>query len=175
MDTKKILIGLVIALALLNLSTILTIVYHVYSEKKEQEKIVIETNSIRLDGRYFVEQLGLTSDQAVPFREAIQTFHQSAREINQQLNVNRNQLFTELRNEETDTIICQQLSAEIGILHKNLKEETYRFYLEIKRISTPDQQLKLKEIFAPVFESDNGIVPGKGNRQNRMKQLRNNQ
>jgi hypothetical protein len=54
------------------------------------------------------------------------------------------------------------LSDSIGMLHSELKKITYTYYLDFKRISTPEQQQKLKEIFWLIFEGEIPAGPGRG-------------
>jgi hypothetical protein len=54
------------------------------------------------------------------------------------------------------------LSDSIGMLHSELKKITYSYYLEFKRISTPEQKEKLNEIFSRMFEGEIPAGQGKG-------------
>ncbi|WP_069658420.1 hypothetical protein [Arcticibacter eurypsychrophilus] len=152
-DKNKFLTWSVVVLALLNLSTIGTIVYHIITEKNEMSKSS-ERYASPLKGQDFMETLDFTHEQKEQFHLMNDSFRASVKDINEKLDLHKNSLFAELRKTNTDTVACNRISDEIGVLHKVLKVKTYRFYLHVKGICRPDQQEKLNAVFAPIFNFD---------------------
>lgn len=169
-NRQRILVWIVVVLAVLNITTFITIGYHVY-QTKQSESIAgsrntkqLETDAAQFSGRYFRDQLGLTEDQMNVFREFNPEFRQQAREITIHLAEDRKQMLDEMVRENSDTVKLNQLSAEIGTLHSRLKVLTYKYYLDIKQLSTPEQRKELEKLFGAMFNNDAQMgFPGKEN------------
>ena len=145
-------------LALMNIATILTVVFQ--RSKSDTvittDPIVIETenSSIKYSGRFFRDQLNLNKEQMNQFVRFNGEFRQHARDINRNLNRQRNQMLTELSADESDTDKLNRLSDSIGFLHSDLKKLTYNYYLNFKKICTPEQQENLELLFSGIFTND---------------------
>lgn len=150
------------ALVILILSAMATIVYGIQEEKNREEEIYLEMNSVMMSGIQLKQALNLSQGQMNEFRMINQCFRKSARDINRSLDIIRMETFNELQKEDTDTLKCNQFSAEIGNLHKELKLATCRFYLDLKNICEPEQDEKLQEIFEPVFKTSVCMGYGRG-------------
>lgn len=145
----------VVILGVLNLSVIMSIAYHVWAERNQMESRQ-EKSSGSLSGREIIDVMDFTQEQKDQFHSMNGSFRESIRSINLTLDENRSNLFAELKKSVVDTVRCNYISAEIGNLHKALKIKTYRFYLDVKGICTPEQQLRLNEMFSPLFSEEKG-------------------
>jgi Spy/CpxP family protein refolding chaperone len=171
-NRHTLLVWSVIVLALMNITTFITIGYHVYNTN-QTEKIagtqntkLLETDAVQFSGRYFRDQLGLTDGQMEQFREFNPEFRQQALDITIHLAEDRQEMLDEMVSSSPDTVKLNQLSGEIGNLHRSLKVLTYRYYLDMKNLCTPEQQIKLKDLFHTMFSNDAQMgYPGKGNGQ----------
>jgi len=171
-NRHTLLVWSVIILALMNITTFITIGYHVY-KTNQTEKIagtkntkLLETDAVQFSGRYFRDQLGLTDGQMDKFREFNPEFRQQALDITIHLAEDRQEMLDEMVSSSPDTVKLNQLSREIGNLHRSLKVLTYRYYLDMKNLCTPEQQIKLENLFHTMFSNDAQMgYPGKGNGQ----------
>ena len=78
-------------------------------------------------------------------------------------------MLVEMSAVNSDTTRLNALSDSIGQLHSDLKKITYRYYLEIKGICSPDQQRKLEQIFGEMFTNDSQLgSPGSGGPRGRQ-------
>lgn len=161
MDTDKKIKGLVWAvffLAVMNLTMLATIFYHVYQSNREEvsveKQIGIEADAAKFTGRYFRDQLQLNASQMIQFRQVNRTFRQQAQMILSELVTKRRQILEEMSASHTDTIKLNQFSKEIGDLHYALKQATVRYYLAIKQECDSSQQQKLHELFQEIFIND---------------------
>ncbi len=152
----QILTWLVVLLLLLNAVTIGTIIYHQRQEKKAAADISISTYSGTnpLNGRFFRQEMGFNTQQMDVFREMNQSFRPVAMEITFRIDSLKEAIYNQLIREKSDSLILQQLSAEIGTLHSQLKTETVRFYIRLKELCNESQQEKLAEVFRPLFISE---------------------
>lgn len=156
---KALMIWAIVALALLNLTTIATVFYYRSRNVKEttnQESVVIqpENTSLRFSGRYFRDQLNLNAEQMERFREFNPLFRQHVRDINFELSSIRRKMLDEMSSSRCDTVRLKSLSDSIGHLHANLKVLTYKYYLDFKKICNKEQKEKLDSLFGAMFATD---------------------
>ena len=158
----------IVVLAVMNVSTIVTIVYHKVQSDKEvinsgADEKQIEADSERFSGRYFRDKLNLNSEQMEKFKVINPVFRPKARFITIELAEKRKQMLVEMAAAKSDTSRLNALSDSIGQLHSELKKITYRYYLEIKDICNSEQQVKLERIFGEMFTNDSPLgSAGKG-------------
>ena len=149
----------IIILAIMNISTLLTIIINrnqtVQTETvNATEQVQSESASLGYSGRYFRDQLNLSRIQMDRFTEFNPVFRQQAREVNIELTKKRDRILTEMAAQNSDLIKLDMLSDSIGYLHAHLKKLTYRYYMDIKNICDKQQQQKLEQLFGEMFASD---------------------
>ncbi|MFC2087030.1 Spy/CpxP family protein refolding chaperone [Bacteroidota bacterium] len=155
--SNKILVYAVIFLAILNITTFVTIGYHIYESKKGDEineKTEIEGNTKGYSGRYFRDRLGLNPAQMDSFRIINSKFRTNAREITFNLISLRKEMLEEMKKPASDNSILMMYSDSIGSLHAELKKHTAKYYNEISGICTQEQQEELYLIFQEFFIND---------------------
>lgn len=158
-NTYKWMVWAIVILALMNIATIVTVIYN---RNKANSEVTVESArqsqspglSMKYSGRYFRDQLGFNDDQMSRFAEFNPAFRENVRSINNELNLLRDQMLSEMAAEKCDSMKLGLLSDSIGYLHANLKKITYEYYLDIKNICDQQQQEKLKELFSGMFASD---------------------
>jgi Spy/CpxP family protein refolding chaperone len=159
-NTKhRILIGLIIILIATNLSTIGSFYYHRIAELRKTEEKSIETSNVPGEQRtrFFRDQLNLDEQQTIRFRDINRTFNRSARVIEENLVTLRKNMIDELGSSSPDSLKLKQLAADIGNKHRELKEVTSTFYLDMREICTPEQQTKLHSIFQSMLNKENQV------------------
>jgi uncharacterized membrane protein len=169
----------IVALAVMNIATIATVIYNrnhtgqvaYYSHSATGE----DGASLRFSGRYFRDRLELDRDQMTRFRDFNFSFRQNAREINLSLGKIRREMLAEMSSENTDTVRLSVLSDSVGLLHAQLKKETYRYYMNFKNICNREQKEKLDSMFGEMFVIDGpaGNMQGGQNRRGRGRQMLN--
>lgn len=149
----------IVALALLNITTLITVVYH-KNQVVEKEVITTpdsaksENASVLYSGRYFRDELNLSKEQMYKFSQFNPDFRQKVRTINLKLADKRHEMLIEMSKENSDNNKLNLLSDSIGFLHANLKKVTYMYYLSFKNICNQEQQKKLELLFGEMFNSD---------------------
>lgn len=158
----------IVILAVMNISTLATILYHKYQSEKTatisvSDQKQLEADSEKFSGRYFRDQLNLSREQMDKFKEINPLFRPKARNITIELAKKRKQMLIEMAVANSDTTSLNALSDSIGQLHRDLKKITFRYYLDIKSICDQEQQRKLEQIFGEMFTNDSPMgYPGKG-------------
>lgn len=160
----------IVVLAVMNLSTLGTILYHQYQSEKpavnpDEAQKQLETDAEKFSGRYFRDKLNLDGSQMEQFRAINPVFRQQARAITVELASMRKQMLVELASSNSDTTKLNALSDAIGQLHSQLKKITYQYYLDMKGICNTEQQKLLSQLFSEMFTNDSSMsFPGKGGR-----------
>lgn len=166
---NTVLIWSVVALIVLNISTLATIYYQrvIGGREADRESPVTEFNQTledKFSGRYFRDRLNFSPEQMSRFQAFNPEFRNDAREINKRLSELRNEMLDELSSENPDRQKLADLSDSIGLQHSMLKRITYDYYLNIRDICNPDQRQNLRDMFYDAFGSDT-----RGMQQNMMR------
>ncbi|MGE4287144.1 MAG: Spy/CpxP family protein refolding chaperone [Salinivirgaceae bacterium] len=165
-------------LLVLNMATFGTIIFHQIRSKNEVQSLNNQENSgnhSAFSGYYFREKLNLTPEQMLVFKDLNRLFRSKARNINRELGKTRQQMLITMQQTPADTLRLLELSAYVGNLHKNLKEETFRYYLGIKTLCDSSQQVILNQLFSEFFiHENNPDTRGKGLQQQRFGKRNNN-
>lgn len=153
-----------------NLSTIGSFYYHRISESKETNQAGQNAIPGEQRTRFFRDQLNLNNEQLDQFRDINRTFNRTARGIEMNLAQLREDLIKELGTQNPDSIRLNQMATEVGNNHRELKQVTTTFYLNMKKICTAEQQAKLHEIFQSMLNKDNQVnLPRPGNQGGRWR------
>jgi hypothetical protein len=164
----NILIWALVFLLITNAATIGTILYHNYREAKREDQLnnTVNTGGNPINGKFFRQTLGFNNEQMEKFREINHAFRPLTFQYTITIDSLKNEMFTEMKQENPDTVKLNFQSAEIGRLHGLLKYETYKFYLDLKKICSGSQQRELEKAFQPLFinETITGqkVQPGQG-------------
>lgn len=161
------LVWIIVILVATNLSTIGSFYYHRLTELKAEKARQEEQTTIPGDQRtrFFRDELSLNDTQLDEFRDINRTFNRTARGIEMNLVTLREDLINELGAQNPDSIRLEKLADEIGENHRELKQVTAKFYLNMRKICTADQQQKLHSIFQSMLNKDSQVnlpQPGQG-------------
>jgi len=168
----RILIWVIVILVATNLSTIGSFYYHQMRETKTPETKKEEQTTVPGEQRtrFFRDQLNLNDEQLEQFREINRTFNRTARTIETNLAQLREDLIKELGTQNPDSTRLDQMAIEVGNNHRELKQVTTTFYLDMKKICTAEQQAKLHEIFQSMLNKENQVnLPRPGNQGGRWR------
>lgn len=166
------LIWIIVILIATNLSTVGSFYYHRFTESKIAESTQEEQTTIPGEqrARFFRDELNLDASQLDQFRTINRTFNRTARGIEMDLAQLRQSLIDELGKQNPDSIQLNKLAADIGENHRELKQVTTTFYLNMKTICTEEQKVKLHSIFQSMLNKDSQInLPQPGIRRGRWR------
>lgn len=163
----RILIGVIVILLATNLSMGLSFLYHKQQDKKMAEEV--KDTAIEIPAqqrtRYLREQLNLQPGQMATFRKLNRDFNRKAWNINHRLQRLRFELIEELGRRNPDKEKLASVAEEIGLLHKNLKQETIHYYLNMSETCNEEQRQKLNALFMSMLSRDKNIkLPHRGRR-----------
>ena len=172
-DKQRTLVWIIVILVAINLSTIGSFYYHRVTEIRNADLKQAEQTNIPGEQRtrFFRIELNLNGDQLDQFREINRGFNRTARAIEMNMAHLRENLINELGAQNPDSVRLNQLAAEIGDSHRKLKQVTIAFYLNMKKICTADQQVKLHVIFQSMLNKESRVnLPQPGNQWGRRHQ-----
>ncbi len=151
-------IWIIAILAVFNLGTIAAILYHISNTTKENQATRAAFTTPGRDGmprvgRMMMEKLNLDSGQIPQFTDINYQFRQEGADITRKLNHLRIALMEGMSAEKPDTLYLNMLSDSVGIMHAQLKKETYRYYLNLNKICNQQQKDSLKRYFEDEFSN----------------------
>ncbi|NLK15028.1 MAG: hypothetical protein GX311_01370 [Bacteroidales bacterium] len=176
-NKNKVLIRIIVLLAILNLTTIISILHHRYKDRQAAETVIVTGEGQNpLSGRFFMQEVGFDNEQMEQFRQINRNFKPKSNQIIWQMDSLKMLIFEELNKQSVDTVRLQQLNTRFGELHAELKDETNMYYLKLKEISNAEQTEKLKSVFEPLFYQK-GSTRGRhgigGQRQHYKREIQN--
>lgn len=94
-NKTKILWWVITLLAILNITTIATIVVHNYNQREAEgdQSIIIEFNTQPINGKYFRYELGFDNEQMEVFRQSNRKFRQKSNQIVANINTQKELMF----------------------------------------------------------------------------------
>jgi Spy/CpxP family protein refolding chaperone len=144
MTRNRLLIWVVIILLATNIATVVSVMRN-SGERAEREVRGDAMTDARV--MFFRDHLELTEGQMSDFMQLNRLFSQDARRMTTRLDILRRDMIEELAKAEPDMNRVEQITAEIGSLHNDLKQATAKYYLGLKKSCNPEQQERLKEMF----------------------------
>ena len=133
----------VIILAILNISTITTLIILNVNPKNNTELPTPSHNP----HRFICSELELDATQKKEFEKFRTEFSTNIKALTQELELKHVELFEEITSDKPDSIKLDQLANETGKIHAALKNESTKFFLSMRSICNEEQEIKLFTIF----------------------------
>ncbi len=147
---KRFSFWMVFILLVVNIVTITTILYHIYSDNSTASSATVNNGA----GKIITTELGLNPKQNDLFSTINNDYKEKSKPILDQLTDKRSEMLAELSQAKPDTVILKTIANEIGELHSTLKLLTIQNFLELKEICTPDQQQLLSKMYTDMLECE---------------------
>jgi Spy/CpxP family protein refolding chaperone len=145
---KRLVIWTVIILVVLNISALATILYERNLNCSPSPIQKADENQRFREINWFMrEDLGLNPSQTNKIYRLRRKNYLDSRKILLSLDDKRKEMLTELQKEHPDQKKLNEIAVEIGNLHSDLKMVTIQYFLNIKKICSPEQQVKLNKLF----------------------------
>jgi Spy/CpxP family protein refolding chaperone len=166
MDKLKLLIGLILFLVITNIVTILTVVLRDKpSEPSGTEATALEMQEGFPDTQrtmFFSRELKLDDDQQDQFRTIHGNYMRRARMISYEMSLLRDSLLNSMDEDQPDFVRLNKLSEQIGNNHTELKKLTVQYYISLKSICNPEQQIRLYELIKGILKPDGDVQIPRG-------------
>ena len=157
MDTKTkktLLISTIILLIVINVSALATIYYNskIRTKKLAEMNNLKEEIQIRGMHRFIRDELKLSDEQFIQFKEVTITNMRKSHEIALELNKKRLDMINEIAKENPNPNTLDKIARDVGSLHYELKKTTISHFLELKEICNDDQLETLQKIFMQMIQ-----------------------
>lgn len=163
---KRLLIGIIVILVVINISALSTIAFHKYKysrirniEQRDNFKQQQENKGLKQQKNYhsrvkqFVRrELELSDEQFEQYSKLKDINMEETHEIMQQIGQKKQLIFKEFCKENKDTMALTKLTKEIGQLHITIQKETLRHFNAIEEILSPDQQIKFRRMLCKMAD-----------------------
>ena len=171
---RNVLIWLLVALLVINISAIGTIIYHVYLDTEPSGFRPEPDTEVPL---FMKDRMQLNDRQWEDFKQNHRKFRSASRALFSSMHENRKEMLEEIRRESPDKEKLYELADEYGRMHAKLKKRTVDHFLEMKKDITPEQERRMNiflrnlmqhEGFGPPYPADERERRKKRWRKNRQ-------
>lgn len=158
-NKKRILIGVLIVLILMNLASLFTFTFNKYKNRPPFKKEFENRDSSNMKQhdrvKYFVKkELNLSDDQFNEYSRLKDINLRNSGEMWDKLTKLRESTLLEITSENPDTANLIRLSDSIGFFHKKMQIEMNRHFLSVKKILKPEQIEKFNEMILNMEKGD---------------------
>ena len=153
---KRLLIWTIVILIIMNVSALSTIAFHRYKLKKHMEQVeqrknfnkkIYDKNNYGQRIKIYVRrELNLSEKQFRKYSQLKDINLEKSEKLRQEIMRKRDMTFREYCKTKPDTILLNQLSEDIGNLHKQLHQEMLRHFNEVEKILIPEQKVKFSHL-----------------------------
>jgi Spy/CpxP family protein refolding chaperone len=168
----RVLTWVVIALAVLNITTLSTIFWHRYQfrpdDGKDRDRYHISEPDRK--GGIFDEKLSLSIEQKKKFSIIHRAYKVTTHATIEEMNKLRKNMIDEMKKKNIDTSVLYNYAKEIGNLNAKMKKQTVQLFLELKTECNPQQQDSLAIIFSSILQKDGMSYRSKKNMNFNKKQ-----
>ncbi len=151
---------ILIFLVLINITALAT--YFVYMRKPINEPMQV---SELKRGIVLRQELSLTPDQSLAVNKINAAYQASSEPIIEAIREKKAEMLDELAKENTDSVILAKLANDMVIEQKKLQMANIKQFLDLKKVCTHEQALKLAQIYAGLYgfeQYGKGQGQGKG-------------
>jgi len=158
-NKKRILIGIIIALILMNLSALGTWGYQKIKNNKNY-KVEKERSNFHSKGRedrikqYVKRELKLNESQAVLYCKSMDENFLETKIMVDKISNCKREIIDQTLSENPDTVKLSQLCDSLGSYHKEMQLSLNKHFLEVKKSLDTTQKAKLKEILIRMNEKE---------------------
>lgn len=159
---NTVLIWAVLLLLVLNASIVGTMLYRNVRDSRKMNNPQVPLHLHRpAPGAFLKDELGLSDEQFLRFRESRDQYQARVMEMNHRIGMVRRNYLRELMRKQSDTVHLKLTCDSIGLMHAALMKETGQYYHQIRTLCQEDQIEKLNDFFirAVEIEADPGMPP----------------
>ncbi len=153
---------ILIFLVLINITALVT--YFIYLREPINEPA---PDSGFKRGIVLRQELALTPEQSLAVNKINESYQASSEPIVEAIRKKKSELLEELSKENTDSAMLTKLTDDMVIEQKKLQLANIEQFLSLKKVCTPEQTLKLAQIYAGLYgfeQNGKGQGQGKGMR-----------
>jgi hypothetical protein len=156
----RFLVWIIAILAVFNISLLGTIfILPHYNNHRDADRVGRDNHQGE-PRHYLTRMLNLNEKQEVVFDSSRRGFFREADTVFKKLQTYKCQMFTELSSQNPDSVKLNEIAAQIGFLHTQLKQSTIRHFLMLRKECTPEQQKILSKVFGRMLNNEGHFQGG---------------
>ncbi len=181
---KRLLVGTIIILIVINISAISTIAFNKYQRSKDVE-LRYNNDKYQNNGRntgqkayhtrvknFVKQELSLSEEQYEQYVKLKDINIEKSASLMQEIGNRKKLLFKTYCEEIQDTVILNKIADETGSLHAQMQKETMRHFQAVVEILTPEQIVKFKLMLCEMSNRRGSGYYNQGNKGNKGKRGR---
>lgn len=160
-ERTRLYLFIIIILAILNVSAIVAIIYHLRSEHRLAR--TENREDARDRGKHLSDKIGFDKVQAVQFDTLRADFGRKTKAIMTSIQDKKLEMLNEFTSDNPDTTKLYRLTVEIGSLHVQMRRLSIEHFMDVKKICTPEQKTRFLDLFRNMMKMEEG--PGFNHRR----------
>ena len=156
---NRLLTWLLVFLVVVNLAALAT--YFIFPQKQVNVNCAGDASS---PGCVLHAELSLSEEQVRQVERINAGYRQVSGPVSTEIKELRGTVLDELASEMPDTLALERLATDISLLQGKLHRENIRHYLELKKACTPEQALRLSNLYREIYGCP---MQGQGNEMHR--------
>lgn len=149
----KFIVLTIVIITLINVIALAIILRYTFNEHKS-DGIKDKKEIVHRGFDYLKEQLKLTPEQEILFKNERDSFFASANLYFDQLEAKRLEVIKELSVPNPDTVALYKISDEMGQIHASLKRQVIDHILRLRKYCNPEQLVKLDSMYNVMIRTD---------------------
>ena len=148
-NKKRILIGIIIVLVLINLAAIATFSFQKYDRHRAAKREASQNENRNFDRHdrlknYVKKELSLSDQQSVTYFQSMDKNFSNSKVAQENISRIKNNIINEIFSEKPDTAIINQYCDSLGLYNVKVQLEMNRHLFDVKKILDTTQQNRLK-------------------------------
>jgi hypothetical protein len=152
-ERTRLYLFIIIILVIFNISAIVAIIYHLRSDHHQMRP---ERGESVDRGRHLADKIGFDKAQAVQFDTLRADFGRKAKTIMTSIGEKKLEMLNEFTSENPDTTRLYKLTRDIGNLHAEMRRLSIDHFMNVKKICSPEQKVKLLDLFRNMMKMEEG-------------------
>lgn len=144
--TNRFILWALIFLAIINITALLS--FFLFARNTTNTPVKVTDNK---PGVTLTKELSLSADQDKKVKDINSEYKVQSGPIVDSIKSAKSKLLEELSKEKTDAQLVDNILKELGVQQGNLQRANVKQFLELKQVCTPEQTLRLSEIYAELY------------------------
>ena len=145
---KRLGVWSLIFLIMLNLAILISFLFFTNKNRSETKATC---SSSGCGNQAMSTELGLTPVQSEKVVKINADYRANAEPVSLKIKDLRNEILTQLESASPDTIVLKRITDTLGELQKEIQHSNIRQYLELKKVCTPEQALRLSALYRNLY------------------------
>jgi protein CpxP len=140
----------IVILVVLNIIT-LTLLWIFHFRQPSRVQPPFDRRAARVE-KFLERELNLSSEQSMEFKNLRRQHFEATMVVMDEIRELKEKMMSEVFSKDPDSAVVKNLTEQIGNKEAEREWLLYKHFRELRDVCTPEQQIKLHEIFLKIFE-----------------------